>query len=456
MKKNQVHLDSKHNLVWKQKDVYVFVQSYFLPNDSNTFQMLINDLLSRKQIFTLYLSKAGNQLLLYLFGDKSELFDDEKISEVISEYNCKKIDTKGDLFFSKILDVKHRENVISVKTEHAEYYISSYLLKTKSKQSNLKKSLTTLVKIIQEQTLFDIVLYQSYSLSNDTKSPKWALMLITKSRKLDEILKREITLKRILPKTRKFNVIFNKITKREINWNVANFQFLVPWIKNDGIIVDFIDLLQIVDIPKIQNTINRTIVSIPQLHSESPKQKLKKHPLPSVREIMANSFKETDNRPIKHEIAKPESLMPNLLSNNKSHLITNIPLPRKTPIVNVENLKLHLNILFRTIGYKESFIFNNKFELVMRKDSSYLLFKILDKPLVSSTVIEIIDEIAQITNLRHNVQCIIIAPSIEKLAKKIINETSIIFISTREVLNNKIKEKLQASLAQVYPSLSLV
>ena len=109
----------------------------------------------------------------------------------------------------------------------------------------------------------------------------------------------------------------------------------------------------------------------------------------------------------------------------------------------------------KSFDFKETIIFEENNDLVLRKGSFYIFVRIFKGILNQTQAYEILDELSSIAGLRNKFICITIADVLENGAFKILNEYNVLFLSYNDLLNevtlkSKICECLESAFTFVH------
>ena len=112
-----------------------------------------------------------------------------------------------------------------------------------------------------------------------------------------------------------------------------------------------------------------------------------------------------------------------------------VPIPRTmNAVFDSEYLKVRISKIFKNLEFKETVIFEDSFDLVLRKGSSYIFIKLFQNALTQSQANEIVDALSSIAGLRNEFLCIVVADVVEENSKKVLNEYNILHLTLQDIL----------------------
>ncbi|MCK4972459.1 MAG: hypothetical protein KAS52_04005, partial [Candidatus Heimdallarchaeota archaeon] len=121
-----------------------------------------------------------------------------------------------------------------------------------------------------------------------------------------------------------------------------------------------------------------------------------------------------------------------------------IPTPKTMNVVfDLEYLKVRISRMFKDFEFNETVIFEDNFDLVLRKGSFYIFTKFYKKILNQAEAYKIIEHLSSIAGLRNKFLCIVVADIIEEKSMKILNEFNVLHLTLNDVLlEDTLKSKI--------------
>ncbi len=453
--------DSIIPLEWRQQDNKVSIEVLEIKNSDNAgVSSLLNELCSRNVSFSIKFDNNKQYLILYNFFTKEA--DIERRKELIhylkKTYSLQNLTNANSIFIPRIKKIDQEDIVLKLKLADNDtlFSFACMLSSIDSRAQNLKKKVTKFIFDLLQAEIFSIVLSHipSYRKGGEI-SPKWGMMLISKSNNFNDVIKkRKQFLHYLKTSSTKLNCKLTSISKRAIIRHEANFRFFVPWIKHEGLFLDTINIDKLLRTRKIimKDSIKRKSNDIPfntHLQKSSKKPSLKSvslfKPFPSVKE-MNTEVEISDNK-----IAAESSTI-NPRNNEKIEEIPapstlddlTVPLPRTVNTTfDAEYLKVRINKVFKEFDFKETVIFEDSFDLVLRKESFYIFVKFYQEILNQTNAHEIVDTLSSVAGLRNDFLCIVVADVIEEGSKNVLHEFNILHLTLSDVLlNDALKAKI--------------
>ena len=124
-----------------------------------------------------------------------------------------------------------------------------------------------------------------------------------------------------------------------------------------------------------------------------------------------------------------------------------INVPYYNPVFDSEYLKVRINKIFKEFEFKETMIFEENFDLVLRKGSYYVFVRFFKDILNQAHAYEIVETLSSIAGLRNEFLCIVVADVMEESASKLLNEYNILHLTLTDVLvNDSLKAKLYGTI----------
>ncbi|MFW9852101.1 MAG: hypothetical protein ACFFDS_04115, partial [Candidatus Thorarchaeota archaeon] len=272
-------------------------------------------------------------------------------------------------------------------------------------------------------------------------TPVWGLILIAESENSDDLRKsKQNFLRYINASSTKLNCKLKVVSKNELNRNQINFRFGAPWIKHKGCFFDFIDIDQLLAFKKE----NKEEIILIQQKEEELKQIPNQHqtvkqintislykPFPSAKTLKTKSVisaNKLDTKQLGTQI-KSKEIAPSNIDD------LSVPAPRTmNAVFDSEYLKVRISKIFKNLEFKETVIFEDSFDLVLRKGSSYIFIKLFQDALTQSQANEIVDALSSIAGLRNQFICIVVADVVEESSKKVLNEYNILHLTLQDIL----------------------
>ena len=116
-------------------------------------------------------------------------------------------------------------------------------------------------------------------------------------------------------------------------------------------------------------------------------------------------------------------------------------------VFDAEYLKVRISKVFKDFEFKESLIFEENFDLVLRKGSSYVFVKFFKDILAQNHAYKIIENLSSIAGLRNQFLCIVVADVIDENSKKLLSEYNVLHLTVTDVLiSDKLKAKIYGTI----------
>ena len=276
-------------------------------------------------------------------------------------------------------------------------------------------------------------------------------MFLAQGKEIEQIEEKEETFHRFLnANTSKLNCKLSYITKKAFIKHKANFQYCIPWHYFTGDFAEIIEISKLLKIEAnitnttIENTKSYTIQSPPiQKNTVSNRSTLVKRPFPSAK--AAESLR-TINPPVRRqsEVAPSTKRI-----KRDDYLVSNlddmtIPVPKTMNVVfDSEYLKVRISKMFKDFEFKETVIFEDNFDQVLRKGSFYIFIKFYKDILSQAEAYKVIEHLGSIAGLRNQFLCIVVADTIEENSMKILNEFNVLHLTLNDVLlEDALKSKI--------------
>ncbi|MHA2255984.1 MAG: hypothetical protein ACXAAM_07925, partial [Candidatus Heimdallarchaeaceae archaeon] len=409
--------------------------------------------------FSIKFDNYKQYLILYNFFTKEA--DIERRKELIHHlkktYSLQDLTNANSIFIPRIKKVEQDDVVLKLKLtdNNILFSFACMLSSIDSGTQGLKKKITKFIIDLLQADIFSIVLSHipSYRRGGEIL-PKWGMMLISKSNNSNDVIKkRKQFLRYLKTSSTKLNCKLTSISKRAIARHEVNFRFYVPWIKHEGLFLGTINIDQLFRTrkTKIEDSIRRKSNDIPfntNLQKLPKKSSLKSvslfKPFPSAKDL--NTEVEISNK------ITAESSTINPGNNEKIKDIPapstlddlTVPLPRTVNTTfDAEYLKVRINKVFKEFDFKDTVIFEDSFDLVLRKESFYIFVKFYQEILNQTNAHEIVDTLSSIAGLRNDFLCIVVADVIEEGSKNVLHEFNILHLTLNDVLlNDALKAKI--------------
>ena len=441
-------------LEWKQQNSNVRIEVLEIRYKTNIkISSLLYELCSKNIPFSIKFNADRQFLILYNFQTKEIDLErrDNLINHLKRTYNLTNLTDKNSIFIPKFKKITQKESILNLKLVNNKnlYSFACLLTSIGSKITNLKRKLSSFILDLLQARIFSIILTYIPSFRKNGKIiPKWGMMLLAESNVIDEIeKKRKQFLRYISTSSTKLDCKLTTISKKDVARHAINFRFYVPWIKHEGLILDSINIDQLLKTKpiKIDENIDKKLEIInpePVLSHVSKKPIISSvslfKPFPSVKniktELIPESPKVNSKKREKIEVIPSPSNLDDLT----------VPVPRTVNATfDAEYLKVRINKAFKEFDFKETVIFEDSFDLVLRKESFYIFVKFYQDILNQTNAYEIVDILSSIAGLRNDFLCIVVADVIEDGSKNILREFNVLHLTLNDVLlNDALKTKI--------------
>ncbi len=453
---------------WKQPKDTLFISVLEIPfvEDEKAITNMITELISKNIMFSIKLSSDSQFLIVYDFSKTNKKSTDihNLVHHLSSNYSLKLLNNPNDFFTPPIKKIVQKDSTLEILFEDGtkKYFLTYILSSVNKKATQAKKAFTKLTKSLIQTDVFSIIITQfPNTKSGDTNYPKWGIFFISEDYNLLDIKrKNQVFCRFVKANSTKIDSKLSLLLKKSISRHLTNFRFLVPWIKHEGAFSDVIKLNDLLrkKQPKDHNYIIEKKLEEP-LSPNIPPSLLSKtvhlnKPFPSVKaEVVPDS--NFVNVQVGHNIIEVQK------SENSQDLCTNIDdviIPSTQPLnkgLDNEFIKHRVNSVLKSFDFKETIIFEENNDLVLRKGSFYIFVRIFKGILNQTQAYEILDELSSIAGLRNKFICITIADVLENGAFKILNEYNVLFLSYNDLLNevtlkSKICECLESAFTFVH------
>jgi len=429
------------------------IHIFNIPSDgSKKISVLINELVSRNIAFSIKIEKEKQTLIIFIscLNNKKEE-SNKRILQYLKEiYKLKQIENSDEFFFPNIKKIEREEdNILKLKfnSNKETSVFTCILTEINSNNYMFQRNFTLFLRDLIQAEIFSIVIsYSPNYEKNKGYSPSWGLIFSAENKEFHNLAKnKQNFLRYIGASSIKLNCKLKVISKNELNRNQINFRFCVPWIKHQGYFYDAIDIDQLLLFKRDE----KKEISItshkeqPEIQIPNQSQRIEQtntislyRPFPSAKTLRRDELevkphadvnKPNDNQ-LKAEL-KNEKIAP---SNIDDMLI---PVPRTmNTVFDSEYLKVRISKIFRNLEFKETIIFEDSFDLVLRKGSSYVFIKFFQNTLTQSQANDIVDALSSIAGLRNQFICIVVTDVIEESSKKILNEYNILHLTLQDIL----------------------
>ena len=408
--------------------------------------VLFNELSSKNIPFSVKIKKNKQSLIIYqTYSNDKNKGSNRKILQHLGEaYGLKQIKNPDKFFTPNIKKIERKnDNILKLKLKNNKEtnMFACILTEVNSENYMFQKNFTSFLRDLVQANIFSIIISHTPSYEkNKGYTPLWGLVFIAESEKSDDLRKNKQNFLRYISSTAKLNCKLKVVSKHELNRNQINFRLGVPWIKHKGCFFDIIAIDQLLVfekekmedlnlIPqkkeKLEPILNQ-YQTVKQINTVS----LYK-PFPSVKTLKAKSVISTNKppkAPLKTEI-KNKKIAPSNIED------MSVPVPRTmNAVFDSEYLKVRMSKIFKNLEFKETVIFEDSFDLVLRKGSSYIFIKLFKDALTQSQANEIVDALSSIAGLRNQFICIVVADVVEESSKKVLNEYNILHLTLQDIL----------------------
>jgi len=419
---------------------------------------LINELNSGGIMYSIWITKKKQYLIIYNFDQVS--INKEKLGNLlkhlISTYSLRIEENKDNFFISDIQKIEQDDKVLifTHNDKSKQYVLACQLVSLDLEADTIVKRFTQFTKDLVEAEAFSVNISQFVSREKNQRTvPFLGILFIARSHDKNLIKEKEAILLRYLKATTvKLNGQLLFVSKRDIIKHKTNFQFFVPWIKHNGFFKDLLNIIRLlpplrIEVPHMasKNEIKEQkkesvkqvqipeqkpnkVVSLPFPNSKKPYQSIRSKNLETPKIISSELIPEKE----------VEKYAPSRIDD------LSIPVPRTmNPVFDAEYLKVRISKIFKEFEFKESLIFEENFDLVLRKGSSYVFVKFFKDIMTQNHAYRIIENLSSIAGLRNQFLCIAVADVIDDISKKLLNEYNILHLTVTDIL---VKDKLKAKI----------
>ncbi|TFG11086.1 hypothetical protein EU534_00055 [Candidatus Heimdallarchaeota archaeon] len=426
------------------------------------FSHLVNELYSRSVTFSIKITKEKTHLIIYSLDNlyRNESTRDTLLRHLQGSYSLNEVKQSEDIFIPPIRKVEQdgKLSVLNYQSGTNQYFLSCILSGVGTNSRSISRIFSNFAKDLVQADIFSIILTQFATRDEVShRSNSWGIMFVARSDEKEDIIRKEREFQRyISASTEKLNCQLQFITKREIIRYKTNFRLLVPWIKHSGVLNDIIDL------PKLlSSTMQTRRIVVPFPEPKEIKTTVPEEPLliPKQRDLILTESEHMNHRLKPYPSVKPREMPNNIksdfttiesedrpLPSNMEEL--SVPSPRTMNVVfDTEYLKVRLNKIFKELEFKETVIFEENFDLVLRKESYYIFVKFYKDILNHSHAYEIVEHLSSIAGLRNQFLCIVVADVMENAACQLLSEYNILHLTLTDVLvNDSLKAKLYGTV----------
>ena len=448
-----------HNTIeWKQNDDIIKIKMFELCSDTRRdyLQNLLTELSSKNIMFTLKISKNKQLLLVYSKEDINKSSNEELLTHFTRNYPLRETIDAEDFIIPPIKKTIQKDNLLQFQMfDGSQLYCLALSLESfDSKSYSFSKRLTQFLDdLVKTDTFSVIVTHIPTSLKTSGSKIRWGLMLVTYDKIKEEVEKKEKMFQRLLKaNATKLQCKMSFVTKKNIVRHNANFRFFVPWIRIDGDFTEIIHLRKLLSLEHKDSINSHMKISAKPIDAPIPEVQqivtMKhtsniKQPFPSVRAPTTNTMHVGENsRVIERKQTRIKSLEDKHLVSNLDDI--SIPVPKTLGVVfDAEYLKVRISKMFREFEFKETVIFEDNFDLVLRKGSFYVFVKFFKDLLSNSEAHKVIETLSSIAGLRNQFLCIVVADAIEENSVKTLNEFNVLHLTLNDVLlDDALKSKI--------------
>jgi len=419
---------------------------------------LINELNSGEIMYSIWITKKKRYLIIYNFDQVS--INKEKLEKLlkrlISTYSLRIEENITNFFISDFQKIEQDDKILTFthSDKSKQYVLACQLVSLDLETDTIIKRFTQFTKDLVEAEAFSVNISQFVSREKNQRNvPFLGILFIARSHDRNSIKEKKAILLRYLKATTvKLNGQLLFVSKRDIVKHKTNFQFFVPWIKHNGFIKDLLNIIRLlpplrIEVPHTESkneTIEQRTESVKQIQiSEQESNKVVSLPFPNSKKPYQSIRSKNLETPriISSELipAKDvEKYGPSRIDD------LSIPVPRTmNSVFDAEYLKVRISKIFKEFEFKESLIFEENFDLVLRKGSFYVFVKFFKDIMTQDNAYKLIENLSSIAGLRNQFLCIAVADVIDDVSKKLLNEYNILHLTVIDVL---VKDKLKAKI----------
>ncbi len=451
--------EKQNSLDWKQNNDIITIQVFEISLNRSRDQLanLLTELKSKNVMFTLKITRNNLFLLIYSLNNSGNTNKETGlINHVVQTYSLNDTINVEDFFIQNVKKVVQKDYILQFFHEGGKqsYALGLLLSSIDSDSNSFLKHFTNFMVNLVKADIFSIIISSIPSIDRTASTrSKWALMLLAQSDNRIQIEKKEETFHRFLnANSSKLHCKLSYITKKEFVRHKTNFRYLVPWHYHKGDFADNIEInkLLIFDNNSLNPTVEHYTNTLSTTQSTPVKEKLiikearvVKRPFPSVKaskpskHISPPVIVEAERKPNFTRMKRDKYLVSNLDD-------ISIPMPKTMNVVfDLEYLKVRISKMFKDFEFKETVIFEDDFDLVLRKGSFYIFTKFYKEILNQAEAYKIIEHLSSIAGLRNQFLCIVVADTIEEKSMKILNEFNVLHLTLSDVLlEDTLKNKI--------------
>ena len=451
--------EKQNSIDWKQNNDRITMQVFEINSNENEYQLvnMLTELKSKNLMFSIKISKNNQFLLVYsLNNSKRSVNDSDLIEHLTKTYSLQSTVNAEEFFIKPVKKVVQHNDILQLNLENGDQsYVFGFLLSSIDLDSQtFPRRFTNFIIDLIKADIFSVVI-SSIPFKNEVLQgqPRWGLFLLAQDNNQNTVMTKKKLFQRLLnANSTKLNCKLSHITKKDFVRHKTNFRYLVPWQHIKGNFTDKIDIQKLfgleasnIVLPSDQyaQTENKTVQESPQNQQESDETKVMRQPFPSAKTPRPHSL-----TPILTVSELKKQSTPSMKKRD-NYLVSNlddiaIPLPKAMNIVfDLEYLKVRINKMFKDFEFKETVIFEDKFDLVLRKDSFYIFVKFYKEILNQTDANEVIETLSSIAGLRNQFLCIVVADNIEENTMKTLNEFNVLHLTLNDVLlEDTLKSKI--------------
>ncbi len=421
---------------------------------------LTNELNSRGIMFSFWITKKRKYLIIYKINQIS--LSKEKLENLlkhlISTYSLRMESNLDNFFIPDIKKIDQDGKILTLTHEDnsKQFVLACQLVNLDLEADTIVKRFTQFTNNLVEAEVFSINISQFASNEKNHQSTQsLGVFFIARSYDKNLIKEKEAILLRFLKaSTVKLNGQMVFLSKRDIVRHKANFQYFVPWIKHNVFINDLVNIVRL--LPPIKIDVQRKI-----FQDEKKKKEIEKQvtvPSQNQKNVVSLPFPNT-KKPFPS--VRSKKLEPPIFIKAKDIPTEDIekyvpskiddlfvPIPRTlNPVFDAEYLKVRISKIFKDLEFKESLIFEENFDLVLRKGSSYVFVKFFKDTLTQNHAYKVIENLSSIAGLRNQFLCIVVADVVDEISKKLLSEYNVIHLTITDVLvSDKLKAKIYGTI----------
>ncbi len=423
---------------------------------------LTNELNSRGIMFSFWITKKRKYLLIYKISQVSLSKEtlENLLKHLKSTYSLRIETNLANFFIPTIKKIEQDGKIITLTHEDnsKQHVLACQLVSLDLEADTIVKRFTQFTNDLVEADVFSINISQFASNErNQQNIPTLGVFFIARSHDKNSIKEKEAILLRYLKaSTVKLNGQIAFLTKRDIVRHKTNFQYFVPWIKHNVFINDLVNIVRLlppikIEVPKktikadtkekkkeIERKITvpeqnqKNVVSLPFPNAKKPFPSIRREDFKIPKIINAKDLPKEDI----------EKYVPSQIDD------LSVPVPRTmNPVFDAEYLKVRISKTFKDFEFKESLIFEENFDLVLRKGSSYVFVKFFQDILTQNHAYKIIENLSSIAGLRNQFLCIVVADVVDEISRKLLSEYNVLHLTVTDVLvSDKLKAKIYGTI----------